>query len=126
MKHSISSLVTLARASSYHDENKAQFKRAALSFLRDVVKELVLNKADYSIHFNPGGVAMSGDATLHHERFYLNLNDFGGYWRTCKGQRDYTGGENRHFNTGTHYGKDISRAELIRSIRDEVSRDGRT
>jgi hypothetical protein len=116
----ISSLVSLARASSYNDEAKQIWKSKSLAFLRRVAKELHLTKGDYSIRFNPGGIAVSGEATLHHNQFYLQINDFGGYWRTCKGQKDYTGGSNNNFNTGYGYGQDLTESELIKQIREEI------
>jgi len=90
-------LVALARCSGYNEQNKAKFKKLSLSFMRKLAKHLGLSKDSYSIRFNPGGIAVSGDAILHHDRFYVHLNDFGGYWRTCKGRTDYTGGTNNHF-----------------------------
>lgn len=116
----ISSLITLARSAQYNEENKLAWKKSALSFLRSIAKELNLAKGDYSIRFNPGGIAVSGDATLHHNRFYLHINDFGGYWRTCEGQRDYTGGSNHNFNTGGIWAKNLTKNELIQELRDGV------
>jgi hypothetical protein len=69
-----------------------------MSFLRALAKRLVLPKDSFSIRFNAGGVAVEGDPILHHDKFYINLATgcMGrGYWRTCKGQKDYCGGHNR-------------------------------
>lgn len=104
-------LVSLARCSGYNEENKAKFKKLSLSFMRKLAKYLNLPKGSYSIRFNPGGIAVSGDAILHHDSFYVWLNDFGGCWRTCKGQKDYTGGTNNHFGR-----KDLWIAARIDSV----------
>ena len=120
MKTSISFLVGLARSSSYNEEIKAVWKKKSLSFLRRVAKELHLVKGEYSIRFNPGGIAVSGDAILHHNQFYLHINDFGGYWRTCKGQKDYCGGVNHNFNTGSAWGHNLTESQLIAEIKETV------
>jgi hypothetical protein len=116
----ISSLVSLARASSYNEETKQIWKKRSMSFLRRIAKELNLTKGDYSIRFNPGGIAVSGDATLHHNSFYLHINDFGGFWRTCEGQKDYTGGSNRTFTRDGWWGQCLTESELIKQIKDTV------
>ena len=47
-------------------------------------------------------IAVSGEVTLHHERVYIKVGQFGlssGHGiliRTCEGRRDYSGGPN-HF-----------------------------
>lgn len=120
MKSSIARLISLARSSSYNDEVKRQWRSQSLAFLRRVAKGLNLNKADYSIRFNPGGIAVSGEATLHHNQFYLQLSDFGGYWRTCKGQKDYAGGANHNFNSSGAWSRQLTESELIEQIRREV------
>jgi len=94
----LAAIYKLARNSSYNDEIKAKYKAAALKFLRALAKYMSLPKDSFSIRFNAGGCAVAGDPILHHDKFYLNLATgcMGrGYWRTCKGQKDYTGGQNR-------------------------------
>ena len=112
-------LQKLANISSYNFDEKEKFRKNAMKFLRDLVKELKLQKGDYSIRFNAGGIAVCGDPILHHNKFYINLHPlFGsnnecGYWRTCNGQTDYTGGYNRTINLGLTV-KDF--AEQIKDI----------
>ena len=59
-----------------------------------------LQKGEHEIRWNPGGIAVSGDHTLHTNWFYLALHDNCGfgkfYFRTCKGMKDYTGGPNQN------------------------------
>ena len=91
----ILTLTTQAANSRYDYLNKKAFARAARSFLRDVAKRLTLPKGSFDIRYNEGGIAGSGDAILHGESFYVHLNDFGCYWRKCKGRKDYCGEYNR-------------------------------
>lgn len=55
-------------------------------------------KSDAAFHI----IAVSGEITLHHDRVYIQVGQFGmssGHGiliRTCKGRKDYTGGAN-HF-----------------------------
>lgn len=113
MKHFPRSLCQLARCAPYNGGAKALFRKESMSFLRSVAKKLQLNKGDYSIRFNPGGIAVSGDATLHHNNFYLTISGSGSYWRTCKGQKDYTGGQNIWV---AGFGREISAEQLIGEI----------
>lgn len=88
-------ITELARQAGYNEEGKAQYKRLALSVLRSIAKELALVKGTYQIRFNPGGIAVAGDAILHHDNFYVICGESGVMFRTCKGQKDYCGGSNR-------------------------------
>lgn len=85
----------LAALSGYNEETKAQYKKLSLKFLRSLAKKLSLPKGTYSIRFNPGGIAVSGDAILHHDKFYISFGGYGAYWRECNGQKDYSGKVNR-------------------------------
>lgn len=87
--------VEKARCSPYNEEAKADYKRFSLGVLRSIAKDLQLAKNDYSIRFNPGGIAVSGEATLHHNNFYLQISWSGVMFRTCKGQKDYSSGANQ-------------------------------
>lgn len=114
---SISSIIQLAKSAGYSESAKAKFRKQSLSFLRALAKELRLVNGDYSIRFNPGGIAVSGEATLHHNNFYLQIDELGAYWRTCKGQKDYTGGHNRWI---VGFGCNVSAEMLIAEIRRNV------
>ena len=91
------SIVNLARKSGYNDVVKERYRVEAMAFLRKLAKKLKLVKGEYEIRYNRGGIAVSGEATLHHDKFYLQFSESGVMWRTCKGQKDYTGGTNRWF-----------------------------
>lgn len=94
----LATLYALANNARYNDEGKLAFEKASMSFLRALAKRLNLAKETFQIRFNAGGIACEGDPILHHDKFYLNLSPgcMGrGYWRTCKGRKDYSGGSNR-------------------------------
>jgi hypothetical protein len=84
-----------AKAASGNETAKRKFKRAAANFLMSIADQLQLKPGSYDITFNAGGPAVSGEATLHHEAFYLQVGDFGAFWRTVKNRKDYTGGPNQ-------------------------------
>ena len=93
-----SNLAALEGQCSYHDANKAEFKRLAMKLLRELAKTLGLEKSTYVIRYNAFGIACSGDATLHADNVYVSMNadmvGLGIMVRTCHGRRDFTGGHN--------------------------------
>lgn len=88
--------VGFGRRASYDGEMKAEWKRRAMAVLHQVAKDLYLAPGTFTVIFNPGGIAVPGDAILHHDRVYVNLEPsmFAsgvGYARRCAGQKDYGG-----------------------------------
>lgn len=83
-----------------YDENAK--RRIASQFkaqLRKVATALGLDKDQYDLRFNPGGIAVWGEVTLHTDKWYVQASrgcDMGVLVRTCKGRRDYTGGMNHY------------------------------
>lgn len=90
------------RRCAYDAEQKRQFHRHARAKLKALAKELRFPPASFDIRSNQGGIAVSGEITLHHDRVYIQVcqpatgADSGVLIRTCEGRRDYTGGRN-HF-----------------------------
>lgn len=90
------------KSCSYDEEQKRRFHATARSRLKKLATELRLSPGSFEVRSNRAGVAVSGEITLHHENFYLQVCQFGlssGHGiliRTCKGRRDYAGGPN-HF-----------------------------
>ncbi len=113
-------ITDLARQAGYNEQGKAQYKTLAMKLLRRIAKELPLVKGSYDIRFNPGGIAVAGEATLHHDKFYLQTSETGIMFRTCKGRKDYCGGGN---NWATGFGHELSEAELIAHLRAIILRD---
>ncbi len=90
------------KSCSYDEQQKKRFHTIARSRLKSLASELGLEPGSYDIRSNKAGIAVSGEITLHHERTYIQVGQFGlssGHGiliRTCKGRKDYTGGPN-HF-----------------------------
>ena len=87
---------------SYEPDRKRRFHTVTRARLRRLAAELGLSPASFDLRSNQGGIAVSGEITLHHERVYVQVcqpaarADTGILIRTCEGRRDYTGGRN-HF-----------------------------
>jgi len=87
---------------SYEPDQKRRFHAAARARLRRLATELGFPPASFDLRSNQGGIAVSGEITLHHARVYVQVcqpatrADSGILIRTCEGRRDYTGGRN-HF-----------------------------
>ena len=87
---------------SYEPDQKRRFHAAARTRLRRLAAELGFPLASFDLRSNQGGIAVSGEITLHHARIYVQVcqpatrADSGILIRTCEGRRDYTGGRN-HF-----------------------------
>lgn len=90
------------RSCSYDQQQKRRFHTTARSRLKKLAVELGLSSGNYDLRSNKAGIAVSGEITLHHDRAYIQVGQFGlssGHGiliRTCKGRKDYTGGPN-HF-----------------------------
>lgn len=99
-QHEIDFFIYLTSNAAYDRDLKDRYRKLGRKILRFIVQELGLQKGEYEIRWNPGGIACSGNHTLHTDKFYLALHDnlgFGSfYWRICQGRRDYTGGHNRN------------------------------
>lgn len=87
---------------SYNETNKAQFHRAATKALKALATKLDLNKENHEVRSNKGGIAVSGEVTLHSDNLYIQISEsFNGkglqvLFRTCKGRQDYSGGQNNY------------------------------
>ena len=95
----------------YDDAAKRNFHRAAKTLLQRLAKRLDQTwsssaQAGYGEHdpirSNKGGIAVSGEITLHYDRLYIQVsqsvmgNNSGILYRSCNGRKDYCGGQN-HF-----------------------------
>lgn len=94
----LSRFVYFANHSSYDYHNKEEYRKLGRRILKSIAEQMGLAKGEFDIRWNPGGIAVSGDHTLHTDKVYLHLSGelswF--YWRTCKGRKDYTGGHNQN------------------------------
>lgn len=84
---------------SYDDVAKKEYQALGRKLLKALAEIMGLQKGEFDIRWNPGGIACAGDHTLHTDWFYLALHDNLGmgwfYYRTCKSRKDYTGGHNQ-------------------------------
>jgi hypothetical protein len=90
----MNNLKTLASHAPYNYHAKKEWRKKSMSFLRKIAKEMGMTKADHSIRFCEGGVAVPGEAVLHHDKVYVQLSESGAMVRSCKSQKDYVGGQN--------------------------------
>jgi hypothetical protein len=88
------------RSCSYDEQQKRRFHTTARSRLKKLAAELALPSGSFDLRSNKAGIAVSDEITLHHDRVYIQVGQFGmssGHGiliRTCKGRKDYTGGPN--------------------------------
>lgn len=86
--------------SSAGSERKRLFHRQAKAFLKALAVDLGLVDGQYDLRSNKAGIAVSGEATLHSDRVYVQVSKSGFLadilYRSCKGRKDFCGGTN-HF-----------------------------
>lgn len=106
---------------------KAKMHSAGRAFLRRLAADLGLEKGSFDIRSNQGGIAVSGEVTLHGERIYVQLSEhcYGRrvgvsvLYRTCSGRKDYCGHLN-HTTTMSEVAEDYE--NFVASLRCMVAR----
>jgi hypothetical protein len=89
---------------AYYPEAKHLFHQNARRQLQKLATALGLEPGDYDLRSNKAGIAVSGEATLHADRLYVQASqsatgsNTGILFRNCEGRRDYIGGPN-HFTS---------------------------
>lgn len=84
----------------YDSDAKRLFHSRARRQLRQLATALGLAPGAYDLRSNQGGIAVSGEVTLHTDHLYVQAcqpatgHDSGILFRTCDGRKDYTGGRN--------------------------------
>jgi hypothetical protein len=85
---------------AYDAEAKRRFHRHARAQLLKLAEALGLEPHEYDLRSNEGGIAVSGEITLHADHLYVQVSqpatraDSGILFRSCEGRCDYTGGRN--------------------------------
>jgi hypothetical protein len=85
---------------AYNEPQKHLFHREARKALQALAEALCLPRQSFRVRSNKGGIAVSGEITLHSTHLYVQVcqpatgADSGVFIRTCKGLDDYTGGPN--------------------------------
>lgn len=90
---------------AYTSNEKAAFHTHGMRLLKTLGAELGIS-ADY--RSNKGGIAVSGEITLHADNIYIQLYQpafsalpFQFLVRECKGRKDYCGGTNHFHDKGS-------------------------
>jgi hypothetical protein len=85
---------------AYDPEAKRLFHARARRRLRELAVLLGLGADSFELRSNAGGIAVSGEITLHADRLYVQVSqpasgyDTGILYRNCAGRRDFIGGAN--------------------------------
>lgn len=85
---------------SYDPDRKRLFHSRTRRQLRQLATALGLASGAYDLRSNQGGIAVSGEVTLHADRLYVQAcqpatgHDTGILFRACEGRKDYVGGRN--------------------------------
>lgn len=85
---------------AYDPEAKSLFHAQARRRLLKLAAALGLDPCSFDLRSNQGGIAVSGEITLHADRLYVQASqpatgsDAGILFRSCDGRRDYVGGVN--------------------------------
>jgi hypothetical protein len=124
------SLRTTQSINGYSDEGQARkdaMHKDGAKFLRQLAKELGLDKLDYSIRSNVAGIAVSGEVTLHADHLYVQMSEsFHGnhlhlLYRNCKSRTDYTGGQNHYINM-TELASEEAQERFLKNCRSLMER----
>ena len=87
---------------AYNDAQKRSFHLQGRKRLKALADALGFESGSYDLRSNRGGVAVSGEVTLHYDRLYVQICQPATGWdrgiliRSCEGRKDYSGGRN-HF-----------------------------
>lgn len=80
---------------------KETFHKEGKKFLKSLAEMLGLKKGEFDLRSNMGGIAVSGEVTLHSDKLYVQLFEscvgnkgISILYRSCKGRKDYAGGSN--------------------------------
>jgi len=122
MDKTIKDFIAISRQElCYNNEPKMKFHRLGKKVAKRIADALGLPAGSYDIRSNLGGIAVSGEVTLHGEDIYIQFSaptysDFGIMYRSCKGRKDYTGGSNNRMTIECleHFDDAISCFQRIR------------
>lgn len=93
-------MIDWTKPCDYNEPQKHLFHREARKRLQQLAERLQFPRESYSIRSNKAGVAVSGEITLHGSSLYVQVSQsamgpgMSILVRTCKGQKDFTGGQN--------------------------------
>lgn len=87
---------------SYNAELKQEFLKEGRRMLGALATLMGLEPSEYTVRANEGGIAVSGEVTLHSDEIYVQISQrtptTNILFRTCSGRTDYVGHENNYAN----------------------------
>jgi hypothetical protein len=119
MSHTCTALFDFRKRVSYDPDAKRLFHTHARRRLLELAAALGFAPCAFDLRSNQGGIAVSGEVTLHADRLYVQVSqpatghDTGILFRSCEGRRDYVGGVNNFASLDLLHRP----AELARCIR---------
>ena len=78
--------------------HKRNFHLRGKKHLRELADELGFTREGAKIRSCKGGIAVSGEVTLHADYLYVCISHNYAYFRVCNGRKDYSGGKNYNFD----------------------------
>lgn len=95
---------------SYDSNAKTAFVKEAKRQLRRLADAMALPVGSYDLRHNKGGMAVSGEVTLHADHIFVQISQpLGGaspvMYRTCDNRKDFTGHQN-HFTEAEAFDDD--------------------
>jgi len=94
-------MIQSGKNSPYNSFAKAEFEHRSMRLLKQVRTLLGLTPKTCRVHYNAGGMAVSGESTLHSDRVYIQVSgftDLGILVRAVTGRSDYSGKANHYFS----------------------------
>ncbi len=81
-------------------QDKPEFAKRSIEFLNNLATQLKMPEGSFDVRYNEAGPASSGEAALHADQVYVQVQEsFSGngaqiLFRRCRGRDDYTGFQN--------------------------------
>ena len=101
-------------------EAKTAFHAKGQAFLKNLAKELGLKPGEFDVRSNLGGIAVSGEVTLHADHLYVQLGEsctargIGMLFRGCDSRKDYCGHTNNWLTMAAFVGAEKQPQALVR------------
>ena len=95
----IDSLIFTGKNAGYNAAYKAKYRSLSMKLIRELNKLL---NADADTRYNAGGIAVSGESTLHSDKIYIQVQGDSSMQailvRACTSKADYAGGPNKFYS----------------------------
>ncbi|MBV2149910.1 hypothetical protein KRZ98_16825 [Sphingobium sp. AS12] len=117
----------MRRSIGYDAQAKAAFHQEGQKAMRKLACALGLSRGSYSLRSNKGGIAVSGEVSLHGERIYVELSQscLGPgreiMFRSVQGRKDYCGGANNWASVDELMEPGLLAARMLQTLRLDVA-----